>query len=254
MKKKGLVTALIAGTVLSLSGCAYQQNYLKKYSKELEAVFGAYESEALGKQNDYGFNGLGEHSYKAWEITYTDATGEEKVYELRNDENFDFAIGRLYTENVRTVMKKTLLADCMEAGSVNETYCDISFHVDLSKHFYTDNSKDTITVGGDYIKEGDYEQFNMEAMDCEQLIKDGVVTIHKLEFRRRMSHETPPTEEDIAYFKALVEDFEEIVPVESAYYLALYTDYNEDDTIPLKEEQECAAVQSSADSNEGNES
>ena len=42
MKKKGLVTALIAVTVLSLSGCAYQQNYLKKYSEELEAVFGEY--------------------------------------------------------------------------------------------------------------------------------------------------------------------------------------------------------------------
>lgn len=98
MKKKGLTTAVIAGAVLLLSGCAYQQNYLKKYSKELEAVFGAYESEALGKQNDYGFNGLGEHSYKAWKITYTDAAGEEKVFELRNDENFDFAIGRLYTD------------------------------------------------------------------------------------------------------------------------------------------------------------
>ena len=54
--------------------------------------------------------------------------------------------------------------------------------------------------------------------------------------------------------RGIRQDFEEIVPVESAYYLALYTDYNEDDTIPLKEEQECAAVQSSADSNEGNES
>lgn len=253
MKKKGLTIALIAATVLSLSGCTYKQNFLKKYSEELEAVFGAYESEALGKQYDYGFDGLGEHTYKAWEITYTDAMGEEKVFELRNDENFDFAIGRLYKENVRTVMKKTLLADCMEAGSVNGTSCEITFHVDLSKHFYTDDSTDTLTIGGDYIKEGDYEHFNMAAIDCEQLIKDGVVTIHKLEFRSRMSHETPPTEEDIAYFKALVGEFEEIIPVESAYYLALYTDYSEDDMIPLKEEQECAAEQTSAESNEGNE-
>ena len=250
MKKKGLTIALIAVMVLSLSGCTYKRNFLKMYSEELEAVFGEYESEALGKQYDHGFNGLGEHTYKAWEITYTDAMGEEKVFELRNDENFDFAIGRLYTENIRTVMKKTLLADCMEAGSVNETYCDISFQVDLSKHFYTDNSKDTITVGGDYIKEGDYEHFNMAAMDCEQLIKDGVVTIGRLEFRRRMSHETPPTEEDIAYFTALVEDFEEIIPVESAYYLALYTDYSEDDTIPLKEKQGSETEQPFTDSNE----
>ena len=84
------------------------------------------------------------------------------------------------------------------SGSVNETDCEITFHVDLSKHFYTDNSKDTLTIGGDYIKEGDYEHFNMAAMDCEQLIKDGVVTIHKLEFRRRTSHDTPPTEQSSA--------------------------------------------------------
>ncbi len=250
MKKKGFAIALTAVTVLSLAGCAYKQNFLKRYSEELEAVFGAYESEALGEQYSYGFNGLGEHTYKAWDITYTDAMGEEKVFELRNDENFDFAIGRLYTENIRLVMKKTLLAECMEAGSVNGTSCEISFHVDLSKHFYTANSEDTLTVGGDYIKEGDYEHFNMAAMDCEQLIKDGVVTIERLEFRRRMSHETPPTDEDIAYFTALVEDFEEIIPVESAYYLALYTDYSEDDTIPLKEKQGSETEPVSPESNE----
>ena len=237
MKKKVLLIGLLVLAVGTLAGCAYKKQYAEIYEKELEAVFGEYQCEELGKQHFNGYDGLGAHDYYAWEITYRDAVGEEKTFTLRNDEDFDFAIGKLYEENLRSLLTKTLLAECVEAGSVNDTTCSITYDVDLEKYHYSEPEEVSLVSENDYIKEGDYKYFNMAAMDGEALIEAGVVTIQQLRFSTRGSYDTPPTDEDMVYFKEVVKEFEELIPVEQAYYEYHYTDHSGWKEFDLKEEQ-----------------
>ena len=236
MKKKSLAILVLMLVSLLTAGCAFNKDYSKIYETELEAVFGEYTCEALGKLHQNGIVGFDEHSYKAWKITYRDALGTEKSFILRNDEDFDFAIGRLYKENVWSLLRKTLLAECVEAGSVNDTTCSITYDVDLEKYHYSEEGEDSFIGNHDYIKEGDYKYFNMADMDVEALVKDGVVVIREVEFSTRMSYDTTLEERNSEYFVALVKEFEELIPVEQAYYVIHYTDHSGWDRIDLKEE------------------
>lgn len=241
MKKKSLAIIMLILVSVLTAGCAYRRDYSKIYATELEEVFGDYTCEALGKLHQNGIVGFDEHSYKAWKITYTDALGAEQSFTLRNDYDFDFAIGRLYEENVWSVLRESLLAECVEAGSVNDTYCSINFDFDLEKYHYSSEGEESVFGEHDYIKEGDYKYFNMADMDVAAFVEDGLVIIQSLRFDARTSYDTPPTDEDIAYFKDVVKQFEEIIPVQKAEYRVQYTDHSSWEQIDLKEENASAS-------------
>ena len=219
----GVFCCLLVSVIAT--GCTYKTNYIKKYNDELHTIFGDFSYDYLGEEYDHGYDGLGRHNYKKWQIHFTDSYGKEESATLVNDKKIDTQIVSIYKYYVKRRLTTEILNkyfnydydDILNTSSNDYGYTTQKYNYRISINF-SFNLTDYYDSREEKIK--DYKFFDLTNTNINELINKEIVNISEIKYiplDERILNESELNLE-LNYLTETTKEINDIVPIKIAYY------------------------------------